>query len=190
MHGKPGAFDELWGFEYMVDPMDDLLSGRACSLYYLNLAYDIPVYLHTDLRRDNANALVFWWYASTCRHLGVGGKSADPADLGSPEERHARRIFRSKRFYSQGKFYGLDETVHCHTLPDLRKCVINCFNLENAEAKKQLRFRLADIGLPPGEVKIEGAPFTVQGDEIRVEVPLPAKGHCLLKVESVKSRVG
>jgi hypothetical protein len=58
--------------------------------------------------------------------------------------------------------------------------------LENAEAKKQLRFRLADIGLPPGETKIEGAPFTVQGDEITVEVSIQAKGHLLLQVESVR----
>jgi hypothetical protein len=185
LHGKPGAFDELWGFEFMIDPMDDLLSGRAGSLYYLNLAYDIPVYLHTDLRKDNANALVFWWYASTCRHLGLGGKSADQA-IWEAQKNAMRTYLSLKRFYAQGKFYGLDENVHCHTLPDLRKSVINCFNLENAEAKKQLRFRLADIGLPPGETKIEGAPFTVQGDEITVEVSIQAKGHLLLQVESVR----
>ena len=34
----------------------------------------LPLYIHIDLRTDNRNALVFWWYASTCRHLGIGGQ--------------------------------------------------------------------------------------------------------------------
>ena len=32
--------------------MDDLLSGRAVSLYYYNLAYGIPLYLHIGLKSD------------------------------------------------------------------------------------------------------------------------------------------
>ena len=42
--------------------MDDFSRGRAVSLYYYNLAYSIPLYLHIDLKTDNENALVFWWY--------------------------------------------------------------------------------------------------------------------------------
>ena len=34
MHGKPGAFDELWGFEYMIEPLDDIVSA-ACVFVVL-----------------------------------------------------------------------------------------------------------------------------------------------------------
>ena len=62
----------------MWAPMEDLLSGRAITLYYYNLAYGLPLYIHIDLRADNQNALVFW-NASTCRHLGIGGTHKDAA---------------------------------------------------------------------------------------------------------------
>jgi hypothetical protein len=71
------GFDSVWAFELMWMPREDLLSGRAIALYYYNLAYNIPLYIHIDLRTDNLNALVFWWNASTCRHLGIGGTHED-----------------------------------------------------------------------------------------------------------------
>ena len=147
LHGKPGAFDEHWGFEYMIDAMDDIVSRRAYSLYYYNLAYGIPMYLHIDLRKDNARAMMFWWYASTCRHLGIGGKHLDPAVWEA--HKNAMRTYTAlKRFYAQGVFYGLDETVHVHTLPDLGECVVNVFNVDDAPASKTIRFRPEEIGLP------------------------------------------
>jgi hypothetical protein len=185
MHAKPGAFDELWGYEYMVDSMDDIVSRRACSLYYVNLAYGIPIYLHIDLRKDNVQAMMFWWYASTCRHLGVGGKHADPAVWAA--QKNAMKTYNElKRFYAQGVFYGLDETIHCHTLPDLGQCVINCFNIEEKPMQKEVRFRPNEIGLPAGRVQIEGAPFKQDGEEVVVDLGIPARGHLLLKVHAVK----
>jgi len=185
MHAKPGAFDELWGYEYMVECMDDILSRRACSLYYVNLAYSIPIYLHFDLRKDNPQAMMFWWYASTCRHLGVGGKPSDPA-VWAAHKKAMKTYLGLKRFYAQGVFYGLDETVHCHTLPDLRQCVINCFNIDDKPVKKQVRFRLNESGLPAGSVKSEGAPFRQSGDEVVLDLAIPARGHLLLKVHTAK----
>ena len=127
-YAQPHSFDCLWGHEFMWNAMDDLLSGRAISLYYYNLAYSIPLYLHVNLKQDNDNALMFWWYASTCRHLGVGGK---PGPTVWEADKRAMQAYRSlKRFYAQGVFYGIDETVHAHTLPDVRESVINVFNLE------------------------------------------------------------
>jgi hypothetical protein len=67
------GFDTIWGFELIWQPMQDLLNGHSIALYYYNLAYSLPIYLHIDLRTDNQNALVLWWNASTCRHLGIGG---------------------------------------------------------------------------------------------------------------------
>jgi hypothetical protein len=87
-----------------------------------------------------------------------------------------------KRFYAEGVFYGLDETLHAHTLPDVRESVINAFNLAEQPARKQVKFRLAEIGLPPGSVKVEGASCQQHGDEITVDLEIPARGQVLLRI--------
>ena len=179
---KSNSFDCLWGHEYMWNSMDNLLSGWAISLYYYDLAYGIPLYLHVNLKTDNANALVFWWYASTCRHLGVGGKHTDPA-VWEAHKKAMQTYLSLKRFYTQGIFYGLDETVHAHTLPKLRQSVINVFNLGDKTTHKQIRFRLAEIGLPSGTVRIEGSPFRQEGDTVVLDADVPPRGHILLKVQ-------
>jgi hypothetical protein len=184
LHGRPGAFDELWGYEYMIDPMDDIISRRAASLYYVNLAYSIPIYLHIDLRKDNVHALMFWWYASTCRHLGLGGKHPDPA-VWTAHRQAMQTYLKLKPFYAQGSFYGLDETVHAHTLPQLRSCLLDCFNLENEPTRKQVTFTLRDVGLSPAQsVKIEGAPFSLADEKISIDLALPARSHLLLKLRA------
>jgi hypothetical protein len=179
---RPHSFDCLWGHEFMWNAMDDLVSGRALSLYYYNLAYSIPLYLHINLKQDNDHALMFWWYASTCRHLGVGGK---PGPTVWEADKRAMRAYLSlKRFYTQGVFYGIDETIHAHTLPDLRASTINVFNLEQKPVRKQLRLRGTDIGLPAGPMQIEGAASKQDGDQVVADLSLPARGHLLLKVKS------
>jgi hypothetical protein len=183
-YARPNSFDCLWGHEFMWNSMDDLLSGRAVSLYYFNLAYSIPLYLHVGLKPDNENALVFWWFASTCRHLGMGGKSSNPAVWGA-HKRAMRTYLPLKRFYTQGEFFGIDETVHAHSLPELRQSVINVFNLADKPVEKEVRFRLADVGLPAGSAQVEGAAATVSGGEIIVKTTVPARGHQLLKVKSI-----
>jgi hypothetical protein len=180
-YNPPESFDCLWGHEFMWDPLGDLLSGRALSLYYYNMAYSIPLYLHVSLKQENEHALVFWWYASTCRHLGVGGK---PGPVAWEADKRAMQAYMPlKRFYTQGRFYGIEETVHAHTLPDLRESVLNVFNPGVQPIEKELRFRLADIGLPVGLIQIDGGSFTVKGDEITMRIPIPARGHRLMKVK-------
>lgn len=180
-YAQPDSFDCLWGHEFMWSSLDDLLSGKAISLYYYNLAYSMPLYLHINLKNDNDHCLAFWWYASTCRHLGVGGKPAEP--LWQRHQAAMRTYLSLKRFYTQGVFYGLGETLHAHTLPEAHECVLNAFNLESRPATRQVKFRLADVGLPPGQVQVEGSPATVQGDEITLDLSLPAKGHQLVKLK-------
>ena len=186
-YAKPNSFDCLWGHEFMWDSMKDLVEGRALSLYYYNLAYSIPFYLHINLKTDNANALAFWWYASTIRHLGMGGKGSDPA-VWAAHVKAMQTYLPLKRFYTQGVFYGLDETVHAHTLPDLRESVINCFNLGEKPVHKQVQFRPADVGLPPGTVQVEGASFTAKGNEITMTLDIPAMAPKLVKVHVAPTR--
>ncbi len=181
MYAKRGAFNELWGYEYMWDPRNCIINHQAFSLYYVNMAYAIPIYLHIDLRLDNINALAFWWYASTCRHLGVGGKSSDPA-LWEAQKQAMRTYLANKRFFTQGIFYGLGEETHAHTLPDIGECLVNCFNLSTQPTQKEVRFKFSDIGLAPGPVRVEGASFSVDGDEVVFKVWIPARGHRLVKV--------
>jgi hypothetical protein len=180
-YAPPTSFDCLWGHEFMWDPLKDLLSRKAVSLYYYNLAYSIPLYLHVSLKGDNAHALVFWWFASTCRHLGVGGKPADPA-VWEAEKRAMRRYLPLKRFYTQGVFYGRDEMIHVHTLPDIQESVINIFNLEDKPVRRQVRFQLPAIGLRAGTVQVEGATAQQRGDNVTFELDVPAHGHQLARV--------
>lgn len=183
MHGKPGAFNELWGFEFMVEPLDDILSGRALSLYYLNMAYEIPVYLHIDLRKDNEHGLMFWWYASTLRHYGFGGKHADERIWNLHKE--AVREYRAlKRFFAQGTFWGLGETVHAHTLADVGEAVIGVFNLSEAPEVRVLTFKTGDIGLAGLNLQAEGASWSQDGDRLTLTVSLPARSHALVKLRS------
>ena len=48
--------------------------------------------------------------------------------------------------------------------------------------QKQARFRQSDIGLPANPVKIEGCPSQQSGDEVTLNLAIPARGHLLLKV--------
>ena len=191
LHSLPHSFDELWGYEFMWDPMEDLRSGRALSLYYINLAYSIPIYLHIDLRKDNENAVMFWWYASTCRHLGVGGKHPDQKVWEAHKQ--AMRIYRQfKRFYTQGEFYGIDETVHAHVLPNPKPktrniiAVLNIFNLATTEVEREIRFKPSDIGLPNNlRLHCIGVPYHQQEDGgVILWVRLPALGHQLVEVQA------
>jgi hypothetical protein len=167
LHGLPHSFDEVWGFEYMWRTMEDLLKGWAVSLYYYNLAYSLPIYLHIDLRHDNASGLIFWWFASTCRHLGVGGKHPDPAVW----ETHKRSmaLYRElKEFYTQGVFYGIEENIHLHTLPERNSAVVNLFNLTGQEQYISREIELARYGMRPERLRM--GPHVRQTSPERINV--------------------
>jgi|APCry1669189204_1035204.scaffolds.fasta_scaffold04797_2 hypothetical protein len=181
LYTRENSFDSLWGHEFMWNSMDDLLSGRARSLYYYNLAYSIPLYLHVGLKTDNTNALVFWWYASTCRHLGVGGKPQSPA-VWDAQKAAMRAYLPLKRFYTQGMFYGLNETVHAHTLPQARSSVLDVFNFTEQPQIRTLTFTLSEIGLPGGFAIVEGGDVEQQGGKVSIRVSVSALGHTLVKL--------
>jgi len=131
-YGLPGSYDSNWGFELMWNPMEELRSGRALALYYYNLACNIPIYLHIDLRDDNANCSIFWWFASLCRHLGIGGTHADPNIAAA--QRHGMARYRElDALYKHGDFYGISEDIHVHVLPQDNRLVVDLFNLTDQE---------------------------------------------------------
>jgi hypothetical protein len=176
------GFDSVWGFELMWGPMEDLISGHAIALYYYALAYGLPIYLHVDLRKDNANALMFWWNASTCRHLGIGGTHHDPAARKAHKDGMAT-YRRLESFFKAGAFYGLDETVHIHIHPTEQAAVINCFNLEDHEVRRRVIFEPAKFGLDAaGSYQVKGASAQRSGNRYDIEVEIPSYGHRLLEV--------
>ena len=147
-HGLPGSYDENWGFELMWQPMEDIRSGRARSLYWYNMACDVPLYLHVDLRDDNESCLVLWWYASTCRHLGIGGTHGDPRVAAA--QRNAMQTYRRlDRFYKRGAFYGMGEEAHAHALPAENAFVVNLFNCSGQEKVVEGSIALARMGVDP-----------------------------------------
>lgn len=177
------GYDSVWAFELMWRPMDDLLSGRSITLYYYALAYGLPLYIHIDLRTDNANALVFWWNASTCRHLGIGGTHEDVNAQKAHREAMATYL-RFQAFFKAGAFYGVDEMVHVHVHSTEPAAVVNCFNLEDHAAGRTIEFEPAKFGLPAAaKYDIKGGVARREADRYVVEVEIPAQGHVLLEVQ-------
>jgi hypothetical protein len=176
------GFDTVWAFELMWKPMEDLTSGRSIALYYYNLAYSLPLYIHIDLRTDNQNAVVFWWNASTNRHLGIGGTHPDPAVQHAQKEGMAN-YRRLKPYFAVGQFYGIDEQTHVHTAKDGKSAVMNCFNLDDHAAEHEIRFEPAKLGLSPTKTyQFSGATFSRSGDAYVGKVSIPSLGHTLVEV--------
>ena len=177
----PG-FDSVWAFELMWQPMEDLLSGRSIALYYYSLAYALPLYIHIDLRTDNQNALVFWWNASTCRHLGIGGTHPD-LKVQQAHKSAMATYRRLKPCFAAGTFYGLDEMTHLHRHPTQSSAVINCFNLEDHPIERDIEFDPARFGLDPlREYKVQGAESPGRGARRTLHAVIPPRGHLLLEI--------
>lgn len=156
-YGLPGSYDENWGFELMWNTLDDVMSGRASCLFYYNLGCNVPTYLHIDLRDDNAHCLVLWWFASTNRHLGIGGTHPDP--MIAEAQRRAMQQYRAlKPYYAHGEFHAMEqagiagparpEEFHLHVLPDQRSLVVNVFNLSDTPRRMTAGVPLEALGLP------------------------------------------
>ncbi len=176
------GFDSVWAFELMWSPMDDLLSGRAIALYYYNLAYGLPLYIHIDLRTDNRNALVFWWNASTCRHLGIGGTSKDPA-INKAHFAAMAAYRRLEPFFKRGKFYGIDEQTHVHVHPRGTAAVINAFNLDANAVQRRVEFIPEKYGLNGKRAyHVHGATSQRNRQGYVLTLDIPALSHQLIEI--------
>jgi hypothetical protein len=160
-YGLPGSWDENWGYELMWDSMADIKALRCLSLYYSNLSCNIPFYLHVNLRGDNTNAIVLWWYASTCRHLGIGGTAEDPAVVAA--QKAAMKRYRAvEDLYKRGEFFGLSEEIHVHSLGN--RVAVNVFNLDDRNRTIEGSIRLADLGLDPARAYVFDEPLARSAD--------------------------
>ena len=187
---EPGSYDENWAFEFMWRPLDDLVSHRARSLYYYNLACNVPLYVHIDLRDDNEHCVMLWWYASTCRHLGIGGTHRSPATA-EGQVQAMRTYRRLKPYFTRGDFYGVSgcaEQMHVHVLPERHSAVINVFNLSDQPRVVEGDVDLRQIGLPLDEWYAHPAPHAhidVGRGRLAISRSLPAWGHELIELLSL-----
>jgi hypothetical protein len=181
-HGSASAHDELWGFEYMWDPYADLLSGRALSLYEYNLAYDIPLYLHINSAHDSPTMLAFWWYASCCRHLGVGGLAE--SDEQWPRFAEAMRTYRRLQpYFARGRFAGIDTLTHLHVLDQEGGAVLTAYNLEATEVRRSVSITSAQmpLGEAPG---VTGAPGTMAAGVLTIDLVLPPLSPLVVEIDT------
>jgi len=180
------GFDSVWAFELMWMPKEDLLKGKSIALYYYNLAYSIPLYIHIDLRSDNQHALVFWWNASTCRHLGIGGTPDDPAVRKAHQDAMATYL-RLAPFFKAGCFYGLDEMTHLHVHPTESAAVVNCFNLEDRQVARVIEFIPQKFNLDPTRSYLfNGLAAPTSPGAYAVPLSLPPQSHCLIEIIPVE----
>ena len=93
-YGLPGSYDDNWGFELMWNPMDDVRQSRILALYYSNMGCNVPIYTHVNISGDNAQCVILWWYVSTCRHLGIGGKHPDAKIVAAQQQ--AMKRYRAR----------------------------------------------------------------------------------------------
>jgi hypothetical protein len=181
-HNLDGVtFDEHWGFEYMWNPYMDLLSGKALSLYEYNLAFDIPLYLHINLGFDNTAALSFWWYASTCRHLGLGG--IKPGHKNWDGHVAAMQTYlRLKPFFAEGRFVGFSRHVHGHVLDDRKAAVIAAFNLASDAISLEQVIDLDLLGVPAGAT-LRGEGIGKSRDAWTLRLPLAGLSARVIEIE-------
>jgi len=184
-YAQENSFDSNWAFELMWQPMEDILAGRSRALYYYNLACNIPLYLHIDLRDDNEYNLAFWWCASTCRHLGIGGVHRNP--LIAEAHKKSMEVYRRlKQFYTEGDFFGSEENpeeVHLHVLKDRNAVLINLFNL-SAESKMLIgSIDVKQLGIDPDQWYFSPQPFAhINGGRVSWNRRLPAFGTDVLEI--------
>jgi hypothetical protein len=186
-HGLPNSLDSNWGFEYMWDPYYDLLSGQALSLYEYNLAYDIPLYLHIHEGRDSTTMLAFWWYASTCRHLGIGGVSDPQSPLYQALKEAVSTYRRLKRFFTRAEFIGLDLHTHVHALAGENSAVALLFNLTSQPQIRDVKLPTVRLGLASIN-EIRGAQVLSSDDTLTtIRADIPPMSPLLVEINPVHS---
>jgi hypothetical protein len=166
----------------MWDPYYDLISGKALSLYEYNLAYDIPLYLHIHEGRDSTTMLAFWWYASTCRHLGIGGVSDPDTPLYQALKSAVSTYRRLKRFFTRGEFVGIDQFTHVHALPDENGAVAVLFNLTSEPQLRDIELSAEALGLRAIATVAGAAMIGSDGPMATIKAEIPPLSPLLIEI--------
>lgn len=171
LHDAGRTFDEGWAFELSRNPIEHIMSGRALSLFYYRLGYDLPLYLQINMDADNDSCLAFWWYASTVRHLGISGGRGN-LERFAAYKRAMGEYMSMRDLYVSGRFYAPDELTHFHVLPEQNRCVMNAFNLTDTPISRTIDVRLSDLELME-EVDVAGTPFEMTRGKLTLKLEIP-----------------
>lgn len=175
-YGLEGSYDDNWAFELMWEPMKNIQTGLSTAAYYYDLACNVPLYLHINLGDDNEQCLSLWWYASTCRHLGIGGDHANPK-VTAAHLTAMKKYRQLEAFFKRGDFYGISEEIHLHVLPDQQAVVVNVFNLSDQPRTINGRMEIGKMGLDPARSYQTDKPgCRIEAGMIKVNLELPAWG--------------
>jgi len=180
---RPGWNVENWGNEYMWTTYEDLFTGRMKYLDYVNRAYSIPMYLHISLVNDNEHGLAFWYAASTCRHLGIGGTHPNP-QIAAAHKGHMAKYRQLKRFFTQGQYFALDESIHLHFLPDVREAVLLLFNFTDQSVLRSDEVTLPDeVDLGSDLVRPLGVGIGAEAKTLSLHTVVPPRGVRVVVLE-------
>jgi hypothetical protein len=90
--------------------------------------------------------VMLWWFASTARHLGIGGTHKELKTVEAHQT--AMKYYRQfDRFFKRGDFYGITEEIHLHVLPEEKAFMVNMFNLSDKPKTISGKFDLKKAGL-------------------------------------------
>ena len=113
------------------------------------------------MRGDNTDAIVLWWYASTCRHLGIGGTAKDPAVVAA-QKATMKRYRAAENLYKRGEFFGISEEIHVHALGN--RVAVNAFNLDDRARTIEGSISLVELGLDPARTYVFDEPWASSAD--------------------------
>ncbi len=176
-----GKTREISAFGLGAYPLDDLLSGRAFSMFYYNLAYDLPLFARLNADNDNLECLAFWWWASTVRHLAIGGRIDDSNKL-EAYKKAVDKYLEHKDLYVKGRFFGIDELTHVHVLADEGKAVLNAFNLTDVSTERKVEVNLSDLHLM-SEMRVGCDDCEVKGGKLVLSLDLQPFSSAVISLE-------
>jgi hypothetical protein len=105
------------------------------------------LYLHIHCGQDNQQMLAFWWYASTCRHLGIGGVKNEAEPLYQALKGAVTTYRLLKPFFTRGRFVGVDTYIHGHVLPEQEAAVFVLFNLGSTPVTRTVDVAAEELGI-------------------------------------------
>ena len=116
---------------------------------------------------------MLWWFASTARHLGIGGTNKDMKTVEA--QKAAMKYYRQfERFFKRGEFYGINEEIHLHVLPEENAFMINIFNLSDKPRTITGKLNLERAGLNPALAFTSSKSWAKVNDgtlEVSLEMP-------------------
>jgi hypothetical protein len=134
--------------------------------------------------------LAFWWYSSTCRHLGIGGVSDPRTPLYAALKQAVSRYRRLKSFFTHGVFVGIDTLTHLHVLPQRNAAVALCFNLDGEPQTRTIPLDLPRLGLTSLESAAGGTLFCAADGSLTLSVTVPPLSPKLVELNIATATAG